>query len=290
MFDKIKDFMQEHFQDYIDSVSDPWLTKRIESLDTNVNEYGVDPFGLDLEMVKWAAPFIQFLYRSYFRVEVQGIENVPPGRVLLIGNHSGQIPMDAAMVVAAMMLEAEPPRLVRSMVETWVPSLPILSYLFVRWGQIVGTRENCQRLLEAGQPILSFPEGVTGISKPFAKRYQLQKFGHGFLRLALSTNTPIVPVSIIGAEEQSVSLSNAKPLASLLGMPALPLTPLMPLLGPLAILPLPTKYRIRFGEALLFKGNPNAEDEQMQVQVDKVRSAIHRMLHEGLHARKHVFW
>ncbi|MFN2164900.1 MAG: 1-acyl-sn-glycerol-3-phosphate acyltransferase, partial [Anaerolineae bacterium] len=195
--DHIKDRLQEWAQEYVESISDPLLTKRLESLQARLNEFGVDPFGFDPEMVKYAAPFVHFFYRTYFRVETHGIENVPAGRVLLIGNHSGQIPIDGAMIVGSMLLDATPPRMVRSMVETWVPSLPLLSYLFLRWGQIVGTRENCRMLLEADEAILAFPEGVRGINKPFSRRYQLQEFGLGFMRLALMTGAPVVPVAVV---------------------------------------------------------------------------------------------
>lgn len=269
---------------------DPDDLARIDRIDVPLNEFGVDPFGFDPATLKLAAPIGLFLYRHYFRVEVHGILNVPPGRVMLIGNHSGQIPIDAAMIVTAMMLEAEPPRMLRSMMETWVPSLPIISYFFERCGQIVGTRENCMKVLEAEQPILAFPEGVHGVNKPFSRRYQLEEFGLGFMRLALMTGAPIVPVAVIGAEEQTVCLWNAESLARLVGMPSLPITPLMPLLGPLALLPLPTKYHLHFGRPMRFEGDPDDEDASIAELVNQVRGALSRMIHDGRKARRHVFW
>ena len=290
MLDAIKDRLAEWAGDYVESISDPLLTKRLESLQANLNEYGVDPFGFDPDMVKWAAPIVQFFYKTYFRVETFGMENIPEGRVLLIANHSGQIPVDAAMIVSALLMDGTPARMVRSMVETWIPSLPVLSYFFLRVGQIVGTRENCRRLLNMDEAILAFPEGVRGINKPYSKRYQLQSFGLGFMRLALMTGAPIVPVGVVGAEEQTVSLVNAKGLGKLLGMPGLPITPLTPLLGPLALLPLPTKYRIYFGRPMTFEGNPDDEDSVMQKKVNRVRGTLSRILHDGLKERKSVFW
>lgn len=294
MLEQIKDRVRKRFADfaeqYLESTSDPLLKKRLDGLQANLNEYGVDPFGFDPQMVRFAAPFVHFFYRNYFRVETIGIENVPAGRVLLISNHSGQIPIDAAMIVSAMLMDASPARMVRSMVETWVPSLPVLSYLFARWGQIVGTRENCLRLLQMDEAILAFPEGVRGINKTFSRRYQLQDFGLGFLRLALMSGAPVVPVAVIGAEEQTVSLVNAKSIGRLIGMPGLPITPAMPLLGPLAMLPLPTKYRIYFGRPMYFSGNPDDEDSVVQKHVNRVRGTVSRMLHDGLKERKHVFW
>jgi 1-acyl-sn-glycerol-3-phosphate acyltransferase len=189
-----------------------------------------------------------------------------------------------------MIVDAEPPRMVRSMVETWVPTLPVLSWFFPRVGQIVGTRENCQRLLEREEPILAFPEGVRGISKTFAKRYQLEDFGLGFMRLALRTGAPVVPVAVVGAEEQIPSFISFKPLAKLMGAPAFPVTPTFPWLGPLGILPLPVKYRIHFGKPMHFSGDPDAEDEVVGEKVKQVRRTIQRMLRDGLKARKNVFW
>ncbi len=290
MFESLKTRMAKWVEEYIESISDPLLTRRLERLQANLNEYGVDPFGFDPTMVKYAAPFVYFFYKHYFRVQQFGIERVPAGRVMLIANHSGQIPVDAAMIIAAMLIDADPPRMVRSMVERWVPSLPLLSYMFLRWGQIVGTRENSKRLLEMQEAILAFPEGVRGINKPFSDRYQLQEFGLGFMRLAMMTDTPIVPVAVVGAEEQTINLYNAKSLGKLFGMPGLPITPTTPLLGPLAIFPLPTRYRIYFGRPMTFEGNPDDEDSVIQKHVNRVRGTISRMLHDGLKQRQHVFW
>ncbi|MCX7809267.1 MAG: acyltransferase family protein, partial [Deltaproteobacteria bacterium] len=157
------------------------------------------------------------LYRFYFRVRTRGIERVPQGRVLLIANHSGQLPFDGAMLATALVLEANPPRLARSMVERWSAELPFVSFLFPRLGQVVGTPDNARRLLEADEALIVFPEGSRGISKTFDRRYQLVEFGLGFMRLALATGTPIVPVAIVGPEEQYISVANLTSVAKLLG-------------------------------------------------------------------------
>ena len=149
------------------------------------------------------------------------------------------------------------------MVERYVQTVPFASYLFARWGQITGTPENCRRLLEDEEAILVFPEGAKGISKPFTQRYQLQEFGYGFMRLALETGTPIVPVAVVGAEEQAPAV-NLKPLARILGAPAFPVMPLPPFFP---ILPYPTKYRIYFGEPLRFEGDPDEDDEVIAEKV-----------------------
>lgn len=282
--------LKTHLISAVEDCVSPELRARLDRLEARLNEYGVDPFGFDPRFITPALPFIQFFYQKYFRVQCEGIEQLPAGRVLLISNHSGQLPIDAMMIVSAVFFHAEPPRMLRSMVETWVPTLPFVSYLFPRWGQIVGTRDNCLRLLEREEAILAFPEGVRGISKPFSQRYQLQEFGLGFMRLALMSNAPVVPVAVVGAEEQAPALANVKPLARLMGFPAFPVTPTFPWLGPLGLLPLPSRYRITFGKPMRFTGNPDDEDQVISQKVSRVRQTIQRMLHDGLKAREHVFW
>lgn len=259
------------------------LDARFEEVARHENEFGVDPFGFELKYAAAAmAPFV-WLYKRYFRVQTINIDRVPAGRVLLVSNHSGQLPLDGAMIIVAMLTEAPRPRAVRSMVERWVQTLPYVSTFMARVGQIVGTPENCRRLLEAEEAILVFPEGTRGLGKPWALRYQLQDFGLGFMRLALETKTPIVPVAVIGAEEQAPSLVNVRPLAKLLGFPYVPLTPT------LVPLPLPTRYRIYFGEPMMFSGRADDEDAELDKKVAAVKSTIQSMLDEGLKARTHVF-
>ncbi len=248
------------------------------------NEYGVDPFGFNLDYALSAVgPFV-WLYKHYFRCETTGVHHVPTGRVLLVSNHGGQLPVDGAMIAIAMLTEAKPGRVVRAMVEKWVPTLPFISTFFARVGQIVGTPENCRRLLEKDEAILVFPEGLKGMSKLYSQAYQLQNFGLGFMRLALETKTPIVPVAVVGAEEQAAAFANLKPIAKLLGLPAFPVTPQgLPI-------PLPTKYRITFGEPLRFSGSADDDDSELVKKVSIVKSAIQTMLEQGLTSRKAVFW
>lgn len=248
---------------------------------------GDDPFGLDPELVTRAAIATTLFHRRYFRTEVHGIERVPAGRALLIANHSGQLPIDAMIVCLALLLDAEPPRLVRSMVEKWAQTLPFVAPLFSRLGHVVGVPDNCRRLLERGELILAFPEGVRGISKPYSRRYQLEDFGTGFMRLALATSSPIVPVGIIGAEEQYVSVGNLEWAAKALGLPALPIIPQLVLPG--GLLPLPTKYHLYFGDPLEVKGDPDDED-RVRSQVWLVKQTISSLLQDGLQQRKSVFF
>lgn len=249
---------------------------------------GVDPFGLDPQWAKYAVSVAAFFHRFYFRAEVRGIERVPEGRVLLVANHSGQLPFDAMVIGASMFLDAEPPRIIRSMVEKWTQTLPFVSMFFSRVGQVVGVPENARRLLDLGEVILVFPEGARGISKSFHHRYQLTEFGLGFMRLALETGTPIVPVAVIGGEEQYISLGNLESVARRLHIPSFPLVP--QLFVPGGQLPLPTKYRITFGEPIRFEGDPDDDDAVIEDKVLTVKSAIQSMLNRGLKERRSIFW
>lgn len=284
MLDRVSEKVMRGLRHWTQSMVGAPIDDKLEILRRTENEYGVDPFGFNLDYALSAVAPLLWMYKHYFRVETHGIEKVPKGRVLLISNHSGQLPFDAMMIGVALLIEADPPRAIRSMVEKWVPSLPYVSTFMARVGQIVGTPENCRRLLSAGEAILVFPEGVRGIAKLWAQRYQLQEFGLGFMRLALETNTPIVPIAVVGAEEQAPALLDLKPVAKLLGFPALPVTPTgLPL-------PLPSKYRIYFGDPLFFTGRSDDEDAELDKKVRVVKASIQTMLDQGRRERKHVFW
>lgn len=275
---------------------DGWMTsklseefnERLARVPLNLTATGVDEFGMDPQWTKYALASVAALHRHYFRTEIFGIENVPAGRMLLISNHSGQIPMDAALIGASMFMDAEPPRFIRAMVEKWTQTLPFVSLLFARVGQVVGVPENAKRLLENDEALLVFPEGARGISKSFDKRYQLVDFGLGFMRLALETNTPIVPVAVIGGEEQYISVGNFDSLAKLVRAPSLPILP--QLLLPFGALPLPTRYRIYFGEPMRFDGDPDDDDAVIEEKVFVVKATVQSMINRGLKARKSVFF
>jgi 1-acyl-sn-glycerol-3-phosphate acyltransferase len=253
---------------------------------TKVNSAGFDPWGLHLKTAEKAMRSVRWLYDHYFRVKVHGIERLPAnGRVMIVPNHSGQVPIDGLLIALAMVLEAKPPRLVRGMVERWFPALPFISTLFVRCGQVVGDPENCRDLLRREQTILVFPEGVRGTGKTWWDRYQLQHFGTGFMRLAIETKTPIVPVAVVGAEETYPSIYRIDWLAKLLGVPYVPITPFFPLLGPLGALPLPVQVELHFGEPRLYDGDADAPDAEVMVKVEQVKADIQRMLDRGVDAR-----
>jgi 1-acyl-sn-glycerol-3-phosphate acyltransferase len=265
------------------------IADRIKKIPTPLNDYGFDPYGLHPRTaVKQMIPST-LLYRWYFRARTRGIERVPRGRVMLVGNHAGQLPFDGAMLGVAMLLEAEPPRLMRAMGEYWIPRLPFMSVAAARSGALVGTPANCKAMLEADECVAVFPEGVRGMNKLWSERYRLQRFGTGFLRLALETRSPIVPVGIVGSEEQQPGFANWERLGRLLGMPAFPVTPTFPWLGPLGLWPLPVRYHIHFGTPLRFEGSPSDEDAVIDEHVGAVRSAIEELLREGLAERTSVF-
>jgi len=279
---------EQTLDDLLDRLMGERFDERMQRVPMALGAAGVDPFGMDPQWARYALTTIGLLHRRYFRTEVHGIENVPEGRILLVANHSGQVPIDGALIGASMFMDAEPPRIVRAMVEKWAVSLPFVSLLFARVGQVVGVQENAKRLLDQGEALLVFPEGAKGISKTFDKRYKLSEFGLGFMRLAIETGTPIVPVAVVGAEEQYVSIANVETLAKLLRMPAFPIIP--QLLLPGGQLPLPTKYRIWFGEPMRFTGDPDDDDAVMDEKVWLVKQTIQSMLNRGLKERAHIFW
>ncbi len=275
--------------DFVREIEDE-VAEKLARIPTKLNEFGYDPWGLDIRSVQSALVIATVLYRYYFRVEVIGIDNLPTGKVLIISNHAGQVAIDAAMIGVATVLEAEPPRIVRGMGEYWLPTLPFMGEAMVRTGSVVGTPKNCRDLLAQDEAVIAFPEGVRGMNKLFSERYQLQHFGYGFMRLALATDTPIVPVAVVGSEEQAPGIANLKALARILGMPAFPITPTFPLLGPLGLLPLPVKYRIYFGKPMTFRGNPDDEDTEVRKKVARVKAQIQQMLDKGVADREAIFY
>ena len=266
------------------------IQERMLRIPTKLNAYGYDPWGFHPDTARRALLVTTLLYRYWFRVETHGLDRLPAGRVLLIGNHAGQVALDAAMIGTATFLEAEPPRIVRGMGEYWLPTVPWINEIMVRTGSVVGTRKNAIDLLENEEAVIAFPEGVQGMNKLIWERYQLQEFGHGFMRLALETGSPIVPIAVVGSEEQAIAIANLTPVARLLRMPAFPITLTWPWLGLLGMVPFPVKYRIYFGEPLHFTGNPNDEDEVIAEKVEQVKGRIATMLARGLQERRSLFW
>jgi 1-acyl-sn-glycerol-3-phosphate acyltransferase len=242
-----------------------------------------DRFGYSPEAMKTTFLLFHTLYRLYFRVRSEGHEHIPvEGPAVLAGNHGGLLPFDAAMAVIDGALHTNPPRLIRAVVDRWAGSLPWVNLFYARAGQVVGTRENFDKLLDDGQLLLVFPEGIEGIRKTIAHRYRLQKFRVGFIEHALRARAPIVPVAFIGSDDQSPILFDIKPLARRLGIPVAPITPTFPWLGPLGLLPYPVSYRIVYGEPLRFheRFGPEGADDSRLVRylANQVRRSVQLLI------------
>jgi 1-acyl-sn-glycerol-3-phosphate acyltransferase len=265
------------------------LSDRIDRVPAELNVYGYDPWGYNPDVFKRFLLPAAWLYRYYFRCKVRGIENMPAGRAMVIGNHAGQVAFDGLMITTALVLEADPPRLARGMGEYWLGTLPFMSVLLDRIGSSVGTPQTCADMLRHEECVMAFPEGVRGMNKVYADAYQLQEFGLGFMRLALETGTPIVPFAVVGSEEQAPAIANLESVGKLLGMPSFPVTLTWPWLGPLGMFPLPVRYHIEFGEPMHFEGDASDEDEVIEEKVLEVKSTIQGMLRKGLAERRSIF-
>lgn len=280
-----QDFFHK-LEDSLQNLLDEDTKARIKQIEqSQSNPFGVDDFGFDPKVLSSVAPIMCWLYRHYFRVETFGAENVPTGRMMVIANHAGQLPFDGAMILTAFLLEPKVPRLLRGMVERWAAEVPFISTLFARVGQVIGSPSTCEHLLKHDEGVIVFPEGVKGISKLFSDRYKLSTFGTGFMRIALAAQAPIVPVALIGAEEQAPAVANLAPLAKSLGLPSFPI--IFPQLIPL---PLPVKYRLYIGEPLYFKGDGTEDDDEINELVQKTKNTLQEMIDAGLKARKHIFF
>jgi 1-acyl-sn-glycerol-3-phosphate acyltransferase len=257
-------------------------------------DYETDEWGLDWEFVEAVRPFLDFMYKFYWRVDVTGIEHIPDyGRTLLVSNHSGQLPWDGAMIMTAVLNEHPAQRLVRNLYADWFPTLPFVSAILVKMGQALATVDNGTRLLEQDELVGVFPEGYQGVSKLFKDRYKLARFGRGgFVRMALNTEAPIVPVSVVGAEETYVSVAKSTTLARLTGFPYFPISLRFPWFGPLGVVPLPSKWYIDFGEPILTENyGPDASENLVLVSrlTDQVRNVVEQMIHDRLKQRRAVF-
>lgn len=259
-------------------------------------EYEEDDFGFDVEFTERILPLATLLYRYWWRVEVTGIEHVPAtGRGLLVSNHAGAgIPFDGAMIKTAMMLEHPTPRHLRLLVLDWLMGLPWLADLMKLTGQVLASTPNAYELLKRDEAIVVFPEGVKGMAKPFSQRYNLQRFGRGgFVRIALRTRTPIVPVAVVGSEEIYPKIANMPIVPKLIGAPFVPMTPLFPWFGILGAIPLPSKWHIEFCEPIDVTCYPAeaADDRAFVLELsERVRSTIQERLKENLLKRKTPFW
>ncbi len=278
------------------SVPGKFLWRRWQKLAMLGRSDVVDDFGRDPRTTARWEPLLELLYTRWFRVETTGLEHVPGrGAALLVGNHGGTLPFDSAMIVHAVRRDHPSRRDVRPLVEDAVFHLPWLGPLINRIGGVRADPENAERLLGRGELVAVFPEGVKGMGKLWRDRYRLQRFGRGgFVKLALRSGVPIVPVAVIGAEEALPMVAKITWFARSIGLPYVPVTPTFPLLGPLGLLPLPSKWALRFGEPidLAKQYGPEAADDRLLVNrlADAVRAQIQQMVDELLAARKSAFY
>jgi 1-acyl-sn-glycerol-3-phosphate acyltransferase len=253
-------------------------------------DYEVDEFGFDRQLTESLfLPVLRPLYRSWFRIETYGAKYLPEsGPALIVANHSGTVALDAIMLAVAVHDEHPAKRFLRLLGADFVFRMPGLSEVARKSGSTLACNPDAERLLTAGELVGVFPEGFKGVGKPFADRYKLQRFGRGgFVSAALKTGTPIIPASIVGAEETYPLLGNIRPLARLLGTPYFPVTPTFPWLGPLGLLPLPSKWLIEFGEPISTEGRTDEADDPMAVfnLADQVRETIQQTLYRLLERR-----
>ena len=247
-----------------------------------------DPWGLDPDYCRKTLKALGPLYQHYFKVRVFGGDHVGDRPYVLAANHSGQIAIDGMLIAMAMALDVEHPRIVRPMIERFMAGLPFVAEASFKVGAVLGDRQNCLKLLEQGQSVLVFPEGVRGVAKSTSQFYQLQTFTRGFLRMALTARREILPIAVVGAEELYPFVYQARELAKLLGLPALPITPLFPWLGPLGAIPLPSPIDIHIGRpiALPEELREDAPDRELNPFVALVEKSIAGMLKDGIKKKR----
>jgi 1-acyl-sn-glycerol-3-phosphate acyltransferase len=250
----------------------------------------VDDFGLDPTYEARVQPLLDLLYERYFRVQVEGAQHVPEqGGAVLVCNHSGTLPWDGVMLKTALRHACSTRRALRWLTDDFVFHSPFLGAWLNRIGAVRACPENAERLLERGELLAVFPEGVKGIGKPYRERYQLQRFGRGgHVKLALRQQVPLIPVAIVGAEETYPLLYKVRAFSKLLGVPFVPVTPLFPWLGPLGLVPLPSRWRIMIGEPMREVGGESGRgDDSVLVNElnEQLRGKVQMLLQQALQAR-----
>jgi 1-acyl-sn-glycerol-3-phosphate acyltransferase len=266
------------------------LRQRLSTLGMVERSGEVDEFGMDEEALRRARPLLDFLLDRYWRAELEGLGNLPAGGgCLLVANCSGILPYDGLMLSHAVARWHPAGMRPRFLVADWLIRLPFAQPALARLGGVRACRENAQRLLRSGRWVAAFPEGQKGATKVFRERYRLKRFGRGgAIRVALETGVPLVPVAVVGAEEAHPVLFKLGAPARALGLPFLPVTPTFPWLGPLGLLPLPSKWVIRFGEPLgIDRLAPHAARDELLVSrlTEDLRGGIQRLVDDALRAR-----
>ncbi|MBK8266003.1 MAG: acyltransferase family protein [Nannocystis sp.] len=259
------------------------VLERLERLDLPFNQYGMDPYGISKAHLGPFLTLLEGFYRRYFRVHAYGLEHVPDrGAGMLVGNHSGGIPADGGMILASLFLDHEPPRLAHGMVEKFAQEWPFVSQWFSRVGQLPGLPEHAIRLLREGRLLMVFPEGARGLGKLYKDRYNLLRFGTGFMRIALQSKAPVIPMAFIGGEEAMPTLFHANTLAKIVGAPYWPVPPYI------VPMPMPLPCEIHYGEPIHFSGTGNEADHVIDGYVERVRDEIAKLIQDGreIHRRR----
>src|SRR5690554_4542996 len=256
------------------------LDEQINRIRKPIGTLGYDPWGYNNEAVKFGFSLVKPIYEKYFRTEAHGVDHSPAeGPVLIIGNHSGQLPIDGLLIGYALASREKSPRIPRAMIERFFPTVPWLGNLLNEIGAVLGDPVNCAKMLANNEAVIVFPEGVRGSGKLYRDRYQLKRFGNGFMHLAMKYNTPIVPVGVVGCEETIPAIANIKPLAKALGVPYVPIA--LPVI-------FPVKVRLNFGDPMYFD-NSEIPEEQVTERVEAVKAEIRKLIDKGLSEREGLF-
>lgn len=266
----------------INAINDQEVFDRVRRLDIPFNRYGLDPYGISQGHLANIFTFLKPVYESYFSVECYGLEHIPDAgqAAMLVGNHSGGVPVDAAMLIGSGFFDLEPPRLVHGMVDKFANRWPVVSRVFSRMGQFTGLPEHAVRLMRDGRLLMVFPEGTRGTGKLYKDRYQLVRFGTGFMRLALQADAPIVPFAFIGGEEALPTIFHLKRIAKLLGIPYIPIPPhILPI-------PLPVDCEFHIGEPMHFEGTGDEADATIARYIDQVKTRIADLIERGRQHRR----
>lgn len=263
------------------------VRSRLERLDVQFGPSGTDAFGISKAHLQRGFETLGWLHQQYFRVTVHGIDRIPnEGRAMLVCNHAGGLALDGALVVSACFFDHNPPRLAHGMADRFLAKVPFVSHLLQKTGQVVGHPRHATQLLNDGRLLMVFPEGSRGTAKLFEQRYDLVKFGTGFMRQALETGTPVVPVAFLGAGDAIPTVANLKRLGRFLGMPYVPVTPyLLPI-------PLPVPIAIHFGHPVYSSGTGREDDAIVDTLVREVKDSIANLLrdHREDYEQVHRAW
>ncbi|MEM7435207.1 MAG: lysophospholipid acyltransferase family protein [Myxococcota bacterium] len=255
---------------------DPEVAERIDALELSFNKFGVDPYGIDKADLTRVVSAFAWIYRNYFKVDVYGLEHVPPrGRAVMVGNHSGGVAIDAMMVMGSMLLDAEQPRLPQGMIDRFIHQFPGASKLMSRTGQFTGNPDQALRLLHDERLVLVFPEGARGTAKLAKDADTLVGFGTGFLRLALETKSPIIPFGFVGGGEALPTIANLERLGRMVGVPYIPVTKWG------VLVPKPTRFQLLYGKPMLFEGSGHERDDVCNAMVDEVKTKIRDLIQQG---------